>query len=81
MRAVTEDVHGQTTYPYLKSKFKVVHLRDKSAFVAQLNCYEWVSYTDIIPGYHTFVASFTSEKSVVEALHGLFHEVESRKIS
>ena len=79
MRAVTKDVHGRTTYPCLKSKFKIVHLRDKSAFVAQLNCYEWVLYTDIISGYPTFIANATSEKSVVEALRGLFHKVESRK--
>ena len=48
MRAVTEDVHGQTTYPYLKGKFKVVHLRDNSAFVAQLNYCEWVPYTNAL---------------------------------
>ena len=80
MRAVTKDVHGQTTYLYLKGEFKIVHLRDKPAFVAQLNCYEWVPHTDIISDYPTFIANSTSEKSVVEALRGLFHKVESGKI-
>ncbi|KAL1592127.1 hypothetical protein SLS59_009895 [Nothophoma quercina] len=80
MRAVTKDIHSQTVHPCLKGKSKIVHLGDRSAFVAQLNYYEWVPYTDIISGYPTFVASFTSEKSVVEALHKLFHEVKSRKI-
>ena len=56
MRGLTKDVHGQTTYPYLKGKLKIVHLRDGSAFVAQLNYYEWLPHSDQVSAFPTFVA-------------------------